>query len=126
MVIYRAVRGRNNWFRVIGPDDRAVGTIPFDSLGLCGYGRCRCLSRHKLWGIGLLSVFSFGFALGLTGPTVNLLVADINSERRAVALNILNLAWALGAVVGPPMLALFAIDGHLGRHLWPDSRRSCP
>jgi fucose permease len=67
------------------------------------------------WTIGLLSVFSSDFALGLTGPTVNLLVAEINSERRAVALNILNLTWASGAVVGPPMIALFAIDGHLGR-----------
>ena len=65
------------------------------------------------WGIGLLSVFSSGFALGLTGPTVNLLVAEINSDRSAVALNILNLAWALGAVVGPPMIALLATDGNL-------------
>ena len=69
------------------------------------------------WEVGLLSVFSFGFALGLTGPTVNLLVAQINSERSAVALNILNLTWASGAVVGPPIIASFAIDGHLGRPL---------
>jgi FHS family glucose/mannose:H+ symporter-like MFS transporter len=69
------------------------------------------------WRIGLLSVFSSGLALGLTGPTVNLLVAEINSERRAEALNILTFAWALGAVVGPPMIALFASDGHLVRPL---------
>jgi len=69
------------------------------------------------WGIGLLSVFSSGFALGLTGPTVNLLVAEINSERRAAALNILNFAWALGAVAGPPLIALFARDGQLVRPL---------
>jgi MFS transporter, FHS family, glucose/mannose:H+ symporter len=69
------------------------------------------------WEIGLLSVFSFGFALGLTGPTVNLLVVQINAERSAVALNILNLTWASGAVVGPPMIASFAIDGHLGQPL---------
>jgi MFS transporter, FHS family, glucose/mannose:H+ symporter len=75
-----------------------------------------CLGVSSLW-IGLLSVFGFGFALGLTGATVNLLVAQINSERSAVALNILNLTWASGAVVGPSIIASFAIDGHLGRPL---------
>jgi MFS transporter, FHS family, glucose/mannose:H+ symporter len=75
-----------------------------------------CLGVNS-WGVGLLSVFSFGFALGLTGPTVNLLVAQINSERSAVALNILNLTWASGAVVGPPIIASFATDGHLGQPL---------
>lgn len=69
------------------------------------------------WGIGLLSVFSYGFALGLTTPAINLLVAEINSQRRAAALNILNFAWALGAVVGPPLIALFARDGPLVRPL---------
>ena len=69
------------------------------------------------WGIGLLSVFSFGFALGLTTPAINLLVAEINSQRRAAALNILNFAWALGAVAGPPLIALFARDGRLVRPL---------
>jgi MFS transporter, FHS family, glucose/mannose:H+ symporter len=69
------------------------------------------------WGIGLLLVFSFGLALGLTGPTVSLLVAELNPERRAEALNTLSFAWALGAVVGPPMITLFASDGHLVRPL---------
>ena len=65
------------------------------------------------WGIGLLSVFSAGFAIGLIAPATNLLVAEINSERRAAALNILNFVWALGAVAGPPLIALFARDGRL-------------
>ena len=60
------------------------------------------------WGIGLLSVFTSGLALGFIAPATNLLVAEINSERRAAALNIVNFAWALGAVSGPPLIALFA------------------
>ena len=67
--------------------------------------------------IAFLSVFSSGFALGLTTPATNLLVAEINSERRAAALNILSFAWALGAVAGPPLIALFARDGRLVRPL---------
>ena len=75
-----------------------------------------CLGANS-WGIGLLSVFSFGFAIGLTIPATNLLVAEINPERPAAALNILSFAWALGAVAGPPLIALFARDGRLVRPL---------
>jgi fucose permease len=59
-----------------------------------------CLGVNS-WGIGLLSVLSYGCAIGLTAPAANLLVAEINSERRAAALNILNFVWALGAVAAP-------------------------
>ena len=75
-----------------------------------------CLGINS-WGIALLSVLSYGFAIGLTAPVTNLLVAELNSEGRAAALNILNFVWALGAVAGPPMIALFARDGHLVRPL---------
>ena len=71
-----------------------------------------CLGANT-WGIGLLSVLSYGFAIGLTNPATILLVAEINPERRAAALNILSFVWALGAVAGPPLIALFARDGRL-------------
>ena len=86
----------------------------------CGYAALAaavvCLGVNS-WGVGLLSVFSSGFALGLIVPATNLLVAKTNSERRAAALNILNFAWALGAVAGPSLIALFASDGRLLRPL---------
>ena len=86
----------------------------------CGYAAMAaavvCLGVNS-WGVGLLSVFSSGFALGLIVPATNLLVAKINSERSAAALNILNFAWALGAVAGPSLIALFASDGRLLRPL---------
>ena len=50
-------------------------------------------------------------------PQDHLLVAKFNSERSAAALNILNFAWALGAVAGPSLIALFASDGRLLRPL---------
>jgi MFS transporter, FHS family, glucose/mannose:H+ symporter len=69
------------------------------------------------WALGLLSVFSFGFALGLMGPVMSLLMAEVYANRRAAALNVLGFAWALGAVAGPPMITLFARDGGLVRPL---------
>jgi FHS family glucose/mannose:H+ symporter-like MFS transporter len=86
----------------------------------CGYAAMAaavaCLGVNS-WEIGLLSVLSYGFAIGLTAPVTNLLIAEINSQRRAAALNILNLVWALGAVAGPTLIALFARDGQLFRPL---------
>ncbi len=86
----------------------------------CGYGATAmavaCLGISS-WAIGLLSVWSSGLALGLTAPAMNLLIAEMNAERRAAALNILAFSWALGAVAGPPMIAFFARDGALIRPL---------
>lgn len=53
------------------------------------------------WLLGLASVAGYGIGLGLTIPASNLLIAEIHSERRAAALNWLNLSWGLGAAVCP-------------------------
>lgn len=58
------------------------------------------------WAIGLISTFCYGVGLGLTIPATNLLVAEANPGRRAAALNLLNLAWGIGAVVFPSVTAL--------------------
>jgi FHS family glucose/mannose:H+ symporter-like MFS transporter len=60
------------------------------------------------WEIGLASVSCYGFALGITIPTANLMISELNPTRRAAALNLLNFAWGLGAVTGPPVIALSA------------------
>ncbi len=89
-------------------------------LMVCGYAAMAvtvvCLGVSS-WKLGLLSVFGSGLALGLTIPATNLLIAEINSERRAAALNILNFAWGVGAVSCPPLIALFARNGLLVRPL---------
>jgi MFS transporter, FHS family, glucose/mannose:H+ symporter len=89
-------------------------------LMVCGYaataGAVACLAVNS-WLIGLLSVFVAGLALGLTAPAANLLIAKMNPERPAAAVNILNFAWALGAVAGPPMIAFLGRDGKLAQAL---------
>lgn len=57
------------------------------------------------WISGVVSVAIWGLGLGLVIPSVNLLVAEKNSGRRAAALNVLNFAWGLGAVAAPPVIA---------------------
>jgi fucose permease len=56
------------------------------------------------WLLGVASIWLYGIGLGLTIPAANLLVAEANRGRDAAALNVLNLAWGMGAV-GWPYLA---------------------
>lgn len=60
------------------------------------------------WAIGLLAILFNGFALGLTIPTTNVFVSQMNPGRNAAALNVLNFVWCIGAVAGPPAVSLLA------------------
>jgi len=53
------------------------------------------------WSAGMIFIACYGFGLGWSIPTTNLLIAESNPHRRAAALNTLNLAWGLGAVALP-------------------------
>jgi MFS transporter, FHS family, glucose/mannose:H+ symporter len=55
---------------------------------------------------GMAAAACFGFGLGLDMPTVNLLVSDMNPGRRGAALNLVNMAWGVGAVLCPVTLML--------------------
>ena len=57
------------------------------------------------WIVGLVSVCVYGFGLGLTIPTANLLIAELHPDRRAAALNLLNFPWGIGAVGCPFVVA---------------------
>src|SRR5256886_13946106 len=56
---------------------------------------------HASWILGLVSVCVYGFGLGLTIPTANLVIAKLHPDRRAAALNLLNFSWGIGAVGCP-------------------------
>jgi len=60
---------------------------------------------HASWILGLVSVCVYGFGLGLTIPTANLLIAKLHPDRRAAALNLLNFSWGIGAVGCPFVVA---------------------
>ncbi|MGH9509258.1 MAG: MFS transporter [Terriglobales bacterium] len=59
------------------------------------------------WSLGLASVFGYGIGLGITIPTANLFIAGANPGRRAAALNLLNLAWGVGAISWPALASFF-------------------
>lgn len=59
-------------------------------------------------GLALVATAIYGSGYGLLVPATNLWVAEYSGRRRAAALNLLNLAWGLGAIVCP-MLVLYAV-----------------
>ena len=56
--------------------------VNFDSLFLC-----------------LSSVFIYGIGIGLTIPSINLLVIELDFQRSSSALNIVNFFWGVGAIL---------------------------
>src|SRR5208283_1086387 len=61
--------------------------------------------------LGIISIAAYGAGLGLTVPAANLLVAEVNPERRSATLNLLNFCWSAGAVACPFLVAA-AAKGH--------------
>ena len=66
------------------------------------------------WRVGMTAVCIYGAGFGLSTPTGNLLIAELNPERRAAALNLVNFSWGVGAVGAPIAIAIFARMGHSG------------
>jgi MFS transporter, FHS family, glucose/mannose:H+ symporter len=63
--------------------------------------------------LGIICIAAYGAGLGLAVPAANLLVAEVNPERRSSALNILNFCWSTGSVACPFLVAAAAKNFHL-------------
>jgi fucose permease len=54
--------------------------------------------------IALLATALYGFGFGIAIPATNLCIAEISGARRAAALNLVNMAWGIGAIACPVLL----------------------
>jgi len=64
-------------------------------------------------GSAIVSIFFTGMFFGITIPTTNVLVSEMHPARRAAALNLVNFAWGIGAIAGPPAIVFFSQNGVL-------------
>ena len=79
------------------------------ALGVLATGAIAMGATLKLpstWTMAIVTVSAYGIGLGLTMPTANLLIAELNPMRRAAALSWLNFSWGVGAAVCPFAVAL--------------------
>jgi fucose permease len=58
------------------------------------------------WLLGILAVCTLGVGYGITTPAGNLRTAEINPERSASALNVINAVWGVGAMSSPFLVAV--------------------
>jgi fucose permease len=62
--------------------------------------------------LGVVAVATLGFGHGITTPAANVRTADVNPERSASALNVINAVWGLGAMSSPFLLMAARIAHH--------------
>jgi MFS transporter, FHS family, glucose/mannose:H+ symporter len=67
-------------------------------LGIAGLGWAH-------WVLGMICVCIFGAGTGVNTPAANLMTAEINPQRSAAALNLLNSSWGVGAMLCPFIVA---------------------
>ncbi len=70
-------------------------------LGMLVIGLGAAILGIGAWSMGLVAAALVGTGFGLTIPTTNLLVSDLNPDNRAAALNLVNFSWGVGAVSCP-------------------------
>lgn len=56
----------------------------------------------------LLAFFVNGLGIGLTLPSINMLILELNPLRAAAALSVLNFFWGVGAIISQPFVDFFA------------------
>ena len=56
----------------------------------------------------LLAFFVNGLGIGLTLPSINMLILELNPLRAAAALSFLNFFWGVGAIISQPFVDFFA------------------
>ncbi|HTW59284.1 MAG TPA: MFS transporter [Terriglobales bacterium] len=72
-------------------------------LVLIGMSVAALLAGSRL--LGMVCIAGYGAGLGLAVPAANLVVAEVNPERRSASLNTLNFSWGVGAVACPFLVA---------------------
>jgi fucose permease len=97
---------------------RRLGFQPLLTYGFAGMGLALAGLTVSPWLGGIVSVYGLGLGLGVTIPSINLLIVEVNPDRRASALNVLNFLWGAGAVAGPPLISWLALGTNLARPLF--------
>jgi FHS family glucose/mannose:H+ symporter-like MFS transporter len=67
-----------------------------------------------LFWVSLIGFAVNGIGIGMTLPSINMLILEMNRDRSASALSVLNFCWGAGAIVSKPFVDAFATHNGLG------------
>lgn len=84
----------------------AKGFKPAITLGVAMLGLGFALLNAPTFPLALAASGIYGLGYGFVTPGTNLWVGEMYAERRASALNIMNLAWGIGAISSSPLAML--------------------
>ena len=84
----------------------AKGFKPAITLGLAMLGIGFVLLNAPTFPLALVASGIYGLGYGLATPGTNLWVGESYGDRRATALNVMNLAWGVGAISSSPLAML--------------------
>jgi fucose permease len=91
----------------------AKGFKPAITLGLAMLGLGFALLNAPTFALALTASGIYGLGYGFATPGTNLWVGEMYGERRASALNIINLAWGAGAISSSPLAMLTMRTSHV-------------
>jgi fucose permease len=91
----------------------AKGFKPAVTLGLALMGVGFAIFNAPSFALALLACGIFGLGYGLVTPGINLWVGESYGDRRATALNIINLTWGLGAICSSPLAMWAQRESHV-------------
>jgi len=91
----------------------AKGFKPAITLGLAMMGLGFALLNAPTFALALAASGIYGLGYGFATPGTNLWVGETYGERRASALNIMNLAWGAGAISSSPLAMLTVRTSHV-------------
>lgn len=84
------------------------------TLGGISMGVGVLLMNVDSFAICLTGFFINGLGIGLTLPSINILILEINPSRLASAMSILNFCWGAGAIVCKPFVDAFSSNENVG------------
>ena len=96
----------------------AKGFKPAITLGLAMLGIGFALLNAPTFALALVASGIYGLGYGLVTPGTNLWVGESYGQRRATALNIMNLAWGAGAISSSPLAMLTVRTQHVSLLLY--------
>lgn len=72
------------------------------------------LMNLDYFAFGLFGFFVVGMGVGLSLPSINMMIVEVNPDRSGPALNLLNFCWGIGAILCKPFVDTFSTQDSIG------------